>query len=82
LVTSTIYFFQRYGFSGFVNVTDENDKVIAIEVTNEVTNNKAYIPVSSNTEEVIKRLMIASGATPREADIYYMKKFQALPGLE
>ena len=70
------------GFSGFVNVTDENDKVIAIEVTNEVTNNKAYIPVSSNTEEVIKRLMIASGATPREADIYYMKKFQALPGLE
>ena len=70
------------GFSGFVNVTDENDKVIAVEVTNEVTNNKAYIPVSSNTEEVIKRLMIASGATPREADIYYMKKLQALPGLE
>ena len=70
------------GFSGFVNVTDDNDKVIAVEVTNEVTNNKAYIPVGSNTEEVIKRLMIASGATPREADIYYMKKFQALPGLE
>lgn len=70
------------GFSGFVNVTDDNDKVIAVEVTNEVTNNKAYIPVSSNTEEVIKRLMIAAGATPREADIYYMKKFQALPGLE
>lgn len=70
------------GFSGFVNVTDDNDKIIAVEVTNEVTNNKAYIPVGSNTEEVIKRLMIASGATPREADIYYMKKFQALPGLE
>jgi hypothetical protein len=70
------------GFSGFVNVTDDNDKVIAVEVTNEVTNNKAYIPVGSNTEEVIKRLMIAAGATPREADIYYMKKFQALPGLE
>lgn len=70
------------GFSGFVSITDDNDKVIAVEVTNEVTNNKAYIPVSSNTEEVIKRLMIAAGATPREADIYYMKKYQALPGLE
>jgi len=70
------------GFSGFVNHLDDDDKVIAVEVTNEVTNNKAYIPVGSNTEEVIKRLMIAAGATPREADAYYIKKFQALPGLE
>lgn len=70
------------GFSGFVSVTDNNKKVIAVEVTNEVTNNKAYIPVGSNTEQIIKRLMIAAGATPREADIYYMEKYQALPGLE
>ena len=70
------------GFSGFVSVLNDKKEVIAIEVTNEVTNNKAYIPVTSNTEGVIKRLMIAAGATPREADIYYMKKFQALPGLE
>ena len=70
------------GFSGFVNVTGENDEVIAVEVTNEVTNNKAYIPVGTNTEGVIKRLMIAAGATPKEADMYYIKKMQALPGLE
>ena len=70
------------GFSGFVNITDDKDNRIAVEVTNEVTNNKAYIPVGSNPEEIIKRLMIAAGATPREADIYYLQKYQALPGLE
>tara|TARA_B100000902_G_scaffold106819_1_gene108632 strand:+ start:124 stop:1515 length:1392 start_codon:yes stop_codon:yes gene_type:complete len=70
------------GFSGFVNVTGDNDEVIAVEVTNEVTNNKAYIPVATNTEGVIKRLMIAAGASPREADAYYREKMQALPGLK
>ena len=70
------------GFSGFVNVTGDDDKVIAVEVTNEVTNNKAYIPVGTDTEGVIKRLMIAAGASPREADAYYREKMQALPGLE
>lgn len=70
------------GFSGFVNVTGDDDKVIAVEVTNDKTNDKAYIPTKSTSEDVIKRLMIAAGASPKEADMYYMSKFEnALPGL-
>lgn len=70
------------GFSGFVNVTSDDDKVIAVEVTNDKTNDKAYIPTKSTSEDVIKRLMIAAGASPKEADMYYMSKFEnALPGL-
>ena len=72
------------GFSGFINVTDDNDEKIAVEVTNDKTNDKAYIPVKSGPEDIIKRLMIAAGASPREADLYYLEKFknQTLPGLE
>ena len=70
------------GFSGFVNVTGDDDKVIAVEVTNDKTNDRAYIPTKSTSEDVIKRLMIAAGASPKEADMYYMSKFEnALPGL-
>ena len=71
------------GFSGFVNITDDNDEKIAVEVTNDKTNDKAYIPVKSGPEDIIKRLMIAAGASPREADLYYLEKFknQTLPGL-
>lgn len=72
------------GFSGFVSITDDNDNKIAVEVTNDKTNDRAYIPVRSGPEDIIKRLMIAAGATPREADLYYLEKFknQTLPGLK